>query len=51
MALMRRSVVIHMEKTAGGAGLKRFDTGDSETLRRINTVYGFIRRWAEQAKA
>ena len=46
MALMRRSIVIHMEKTAGGAGLKRFDTGDSETLRRINTVYGFIRRWA-----
>ena len=46
MALMRRSIVIHMEKTAGGAGLKRFDTGASETLRRINTVYGFIRRWA-----
>jgi hypothetical protein len=47
MPLMRRSVIVHMEKTAGGAGLKRFDINDGETLRRINTVYGFIRRWAE----
>jgi Protein of unknown function (DUF3631) len=46
LPLMRRSIIVHMEKTAGVAHLKRFDTNDSETMRRINIVYGFIRRWA-----
>jgi len=35
-----------MEKS-NNAALKRFDSGDSETMRRINIVYGFIRRWVE----
>lgn len=46
LPLMQRSVVIHMERTADdNAALKRFDSGDSETMRRINIVYGFIRHW------
>jgi uncharacterized protein DUF3631 len=32
--------------TAGGGNIKRFDIGDSDTMQRINIVYGFIRRWA-----
>jgi hypothetical protein len=46
MPLMRRSIIMHMEKTAGIAHLKRFDTSDRETMRRVNIVYGFIQRWA-----
>jgi hypothetical protein len=45
MPLMRRSIIVHMEKAVGGT-LKRFDINDSETMRRVNIVYGFIRRWA-----
>lgn len=47
LPLLRRSIVIEMEKAAGNADLKRFDLGDADTLHRINIVYGFIRRWAE----
>jgi Protein of unknown function (DUF3631) len=46
MPLMRRSIIVHMQKTAGGGNIKRFDIGDGETMERINIVYGFIRRWA-----
>lgn len=46
LPLMRRSIVIHMEKTAGRDDLKKFDTGDADTSRRINTVYNFILQWA-----
>jgi Protein of unknown function (DUF3631) len=45
MPLMRRSIVVHMEKTATGA-LKRFDPSDDDTMHTIDIVYGFIRRWA-----
>jgi hypothetical protein len=46
MPLVRRSIIVHMEKAAASnTSLKRFDTGDRETMRRINIVYGFIRRW------
>ena len=44
MPLMRRSIIVHMEKTAGG-GIKRFDLGDATTKEQLNLVYGFIRRW------
>jgi hypothetical protein len=44
LPLMRRSIIVHMEKTATGA-LKRFDPSDHETMQRINIVYGFVRRW------
>ena len=44
MPLMRRSVIIHMEKSA--IVLKRFDTNDSATMRRLNIVYRFIQDWA-----
>jgi hypothetical protein len=42
---MQRSIIVHMEKTAGGS-IKRFDTGEGDTMRRINIVYGFVTRWA-----
>jgi Protein of unknown function (DUF3631) len=45
LPLMQRAVIIHMEKTAGG-NIKRFDTGDSETMQRINIVYSFVTKWA-----
>ena len=45
LPLMQRSVIIDMEKTAGG-NLQRFDTGNSQTMQRINIVYGFVTRWA-----
>ena len=45
LPLMQRSVIVHMEKTAGGS-IKRFDTGDGKTTQRINIVYGFVTRWA-----
>ena len=45
MPLMRRSIIVHMEKAAD-AHLKRFDTSNPETMRRMDIVYGFIRRWA-----
>ena len=44
MPLMRRSIIIHMEKAAGSVGLKRFDTGDSETMESVNVVYRFVLR-------
>ena len=45
LPLMARSIIVHMEK-ATGATIKRFDTGDSDTMQRINIVYGFVTRWA-----
>ena len=42
---MQRSIIIHMEKTAGSDS-ERFDTGDATTTGRINIVYGFVTRWA-----
>jgi Protein of unknown function (DUF3631) len=50
LPLMQRAVIVHMEKTAGGS-IKRFDTGDGETMRRINIVYGFVTRWARNKPA
>jgi len=44
LPLMRRSIIVHMEKTATST-LKRFDPGDRETMERIDIVYGFVRRW------
>jgi hypothetical protein len=46
MPLMRRSIIVHMEKAANGGTVKRFETGDAETKRRLDIVYGFVRRWA-----
>jgi hypothetical protein len=45
MPLMRRSIIIHMGKTAR-VDLKRFDTNDAETTRRLNIVYRFVQDWA-----
>jgi hypothetical protein len=45
MPLLRRSIIIHMEKTAGVAHLKRFEPGDAATKQQLDTVYGFVRRW------
>jgi hypothetical protein len=50
MPLMRRSIVIHMEKAAGDSGLKRFDPEDPETKRDVNVVYQFVLEWARNAK-
>ena len=47
LPLMQRSVIVHMEKTAGGI-IKRFDAGDIKTMQRINAVYGFVTRWARR---
>jgi hypothetical protein len=44
MPLMRRSIIVHMEKSAR-VDLKRFDTNDAETMRRVNIVYRFIQEW------
>jgi hypothetical protein len=44
LPLMQRSIIVHMEKTAGG-DIERFDTADATTTRRIDIVYGFVRRW------
>jgi len=46
---MARSIIVHMEK-ATGATIKRFDTGDSDTMQRINIVYGFVTRWARSSR-
>ena len=46
LPLMRRSIVMHMEKTADVVRLKRFDVNDRETMERLDIVYGFVRRWA-----
>jgi Protein of unknown function (DUF3631) len=51
MPLMRRAINVHLEKTASGGNIKRFDTGDSETMRGINIVYGFVTRWARSKPA
>src|SRR6202030_1528839 len=51
MPLMRRSIIIHMEKAASNAGLKRFDTGDDETRARIGIVYRFVSAWARSKPA
>jgi Protein of unknown function (DUF3631) len=44
MPLMRRSIIVHMEKTAVGA-LKRFDPSDDETAQTLDIVYGYVQRW------
>ena len=45
--LMRRSIVIHMEKAAGTAGgLKRFDIEDSEAMLSIDFIYRSVLDWA-----
>jgi hypothetical protein len=50
LPLMQRSIIIHMQKTAGSI-VKRFDTGDTDTMERINIVYGFVGRWASSKPA
>lgn len=50
LPLMQRSIIVHMEKTANGS-IKRFDTGDRETMQRINIVYGFVTKWARSKPA
>ena len=46
MPLMRRSIIIHMEKATGSVGLKRFDPEDSETMESVTVVYRFVLQWA-----
>lgn len=50
LPLMRRSIIVHMEKTAS-SNLKRFDTNDSKTTRRLNVVYRFVLEWARSKPA
>ncbi|HKD37044.1 MAG TPA: DUF3631 domain-containing protein, partial [Pirellulales bacterium] len=45
---MQRSIIIHMEKTAGG-DIERFDTDDARG--RCDIVYGFVTRWAQSKPA
>jgi hypothetical protein len=46
LPLMQRSIIIHMQKAASGSDIERFDPADTTTTRRIDIVYGFVRRWA-----
>ena len=46
MPLMRRSIIIHMQKLEAGAALKRFDTGDDDTMASVDVVYRFVLEWA-----
>src|SRR5262249_4661294 len=48
LPLMQRSIIIHMEKTAGG-DIERFDTDDARG--RCDIVYGFVTRWAQSKPA
>jgi hypothetical protein len=50
MPLMRRSIIVHMEKATAG-NIKRFDLGDAETRRRIDIVYRFVLDWARNKPA
>jgi hypothetical protein len=45
LPLMQRSIIAHMEKTAG-SNIKRFDTADSETARRCGIAYRHATRRA-----
>ena len=47
MPLMRRSIIVHMEKSEAGAALKRFDTGDADTMASVEVVYRFVTGWAQ----
>jgi hypothetical protein len=46
LPLMRRAVIIHMQKAAGNMALKRFDPEDNETEGKIDVVYQFVLEWA-----
>ena len=46
MPLMRRSIIIHMEKAAGGDAIKRFDPDDHETKETVNVVWRLVLEWA-----
>jgi hypothetical protein len=48
LPLMRRSIVIHMEKAAN-PGLSRFDTGDGEEMSRVNVARRYAEHWAHSA--
>jgi hypothetical protein len=50
LPLMQRSIIIHMQKTAG-ANIERFDDKNPTTTGRINIVYGFVTRWAHSKTA
>ena len=47
MPLMARSIIIHMEKTAGNVALNRFDPEDSETMRSVDAIYRLVLQWAQ----
>jgi hypothetical protein len=49
LPLMQRSIIIHMEKAAGGSGIERFDTPDAAAT--VDIVYGFLARWARSHPA
>jgi hypothetical protein len=47
LPLMRRAIVIHMQKTAlDAAVLKRLDPDDGDAMSRINVAYRFALEWA-----
>lgn len=46
MPLMRRSIIVHMQKLEAGTALKRFDTGDANTMASVDVVYRFVLEWA-----
>lgn len=43
--LMRRAIIVPMEKSIGGNKIERFDLGDFETRRKLDLVYHFLLEW------
>ena len=50
LPMMRRSIIIHMQKAVVGS-VERFDMNNPETVARINSVFGFVSRWARSKPA